>query len=238
MTLAAPTASARLWNAMPGWGIAADLLPPEVVAARRVRALRRWVVVALALVVVLGVAGYVFGLLQKRHANSDLTSAQAATAQLIAQQQKYAPAIHVQDQVGQVRGELTTLMTSDVDFDRMIRAIVGRMPAGASIASLNMTVDGAETSTSPGSDIGGGVLDTSGLAHVGGIALTGSARSMTDIAAYVNGLAAVPGVVAVYPTSEQASANGSQFQIQVTLTDQVLSHRFDVSASQAPTGGH
>ena len=39
MTMTSPPV--QLWSAMPGWGIAADLTPPEIINARQLKLLRK-----------------------------------------------------------------------------------------------------------------------------------------------------------------------------------------------------
>ena len=41
MTAAIATSGQQLWSTMPGWGIVADLTPPELIASRRLRLLRK-----------------------------------------------------------------------------------------------------------------------------------------------------------------------------------------------------
>ena len=45
---------------MPGWGIVADLTPPELIAARGLRVLRKRIVAALVVIVLLCAGGYVW----------------------------------------------------------------------------------------------------------------------------------------------------------------------------------
>ena len=59
---------------------------------------------------------------------------------------------------------------------------------------------------------------------------------MPEIAAFVNSLGTVPGIVGVFPTSQQANGATLQYTIQLTLTDKLFTHRYDVAAT-APTGG-
>ena len=47
------------WNGMPGWGIVADLTPPELIASRHLKVLRKWIVLGLVVLVLACVAGYV-----------------------------------------------------------------------------------------------------------------------------------------------------------------------------------
>ena len=63
--LAAPE---RLWVMAAGWGIAADLTPPEIVSARRLSRLRRWIAIALAGLAVLVAGGYGLAMIENNTA--------------------------------------------------------------------------------------------------------------------------------------------------------------------------
>ena len=52
-TMATPQ---QIWNTMPGWGIVADLTPPELIATRRLRLLRKLLAAGLSVLLVLLVA--------------------------------------------------------------------------------------------------------------------------------------------------------------------------------------
>jgi Tfp pilus assembly protein PilN len=248
MTLTAPPlpeTTAQLWSTMPGWGITANLLPPEVIAGRRLAVIRKVIVFVLAAVVVLAAGGYVYAFFQQRSAHSDLSAEQAKTASLMADQQKYGQVVTLTGTITSIKGQLATLMADDVDTVRLIDAVTARLPHGAQVTQLQLNLDAADQQTatsgsSSGSTAtqGGGALDTSGQPHIGSLTVTGTANSMSDIAAFLNQLATLNGVVGVYPTSQgkNASGPGTQFTIQMTLTDELLTHRYDQTAATVPGG--
>ena len=64
--MARPGNGDTLWASMPGWGIVADLTPPELVESRRLKALRKLIAVCLgAVVLLLRAAGYALRLRQE-----------------------------------------------------------------------------------------------------------------------------------------------------------------------------
>ena len=67
-----------------------NLLPPEVRAARGLRNLKRWLAMALVLVLVLCAAVFALAKFTKMAADDDLASAQSETQRLQKEQQKYA----------------------------------------------------------------------------------------------------------------------------------------------------
>lgn len=238
MTLTAPPAT-QMWSSMPGWGITANLLPPEVVAARRLGVIRKMIVAAMILVVVLGGAGYGYALLQQHSAHGDLSAEQAKTTALLAEQRSYAEVVALSGTIDQIKTELSTLMAGDVDAGKLVDAIVARLPNGASITQLQATIaqDLGQTNSSSSSGTGVGVLDTSGRTHIGSVSVTGTVKSMQDGAAFATQLATIPGVVDVYPTSQTNNSGTIQVTIQMILTDELLTHRFDATPADASTTG-
>lgn len=233
MTLTAPPAS-QLWSTMPGWGITSNLLPPELIAARRLRVVRKMIVAALVLVVALGAAGYGYGMYQQSGAQSALSAEQARTAQLLVQQQKYQEVVTISGSIAQIKGQLATLMTGDVDVAKLVGVVAARQPHGGSITQLQATV--VSDPTQPSTDSGASVFDSSGQTHIGTMSITGTARNMPEVAAFVNQLGKAPGIVGVFPTSQTTSTHAVQYTIQLTLTDKLLTHRFD-AVTTTPTGG-
>ena len=58
MTATAP-APVQLWSTMPGWGIAADLTPPELINSRALKTMRKWLGAGLVVLLLACVGGYV-----------------------------------------------------------------------------------------------------------------------------------------------------------------------------------
>ena len=230
----------ELWRTMPGWGITANLLPPEIVAARRARVLRKVVIFVLAGVLVLGAAGYFLAYKQKQDASSELTAAQDRTAELHLQQQKYDEVVQIGDEVAEVRSKIGTLFGTDVNFPKLLNELVAKAPRGGQITQLAVALQGGPTvsgqsTTSSQPPV---ALDPSGQMPAGSVTITGTAGSMSDVAAYVNALAGVPGVIYVYPTSQQTDDTGVlTYALALTLTDQVYSHKYD-ELNVPATGGN
>lgn len=248
MTLTAPPvpeSTAQLWSTMPGWGITANLLPPEVIAGRRLTVIRKIIGGVLAAVVVMGGAGYAYAFIEQRSAESDLSAEQAKTTSLMDEQRKYGEVVTLTGAIAGIDAQLATLMASDVDTTKLVDALAARLPHGAAITQLQLNLDaaGEQTASTPTSSStasqGGGALDTSGQTHIGSLTVTGTAASMADIASFMNQLGTLPGVVGVYPTSQgkNASGPGAQFTIQMTLTDELFTHRYDNTTAATAPGG-
>jgi Tfp pilus assembly protein PilN len=224
---------ARCWAGMPGWGIAADLTPPEVLTARRAKAVRRLVLVALTGVLVLCAGVSVLGFRHTASAAGALHSEQARSASLRAQQQRYADVIRVQGTLGSVRGQLATLLAGDVDFGALAAAVDGARPAAVRLSQVTAVLTPTTGVGVPATPSGLGSLDNSGRQHLGSLTITGTASSISGIARYTDRLGRVRGAVAADPVSEQRTAGGVQFTIELTLTDSLLTGHYAVGR----TGG-
>lgn len=247
MTITAPPTKApaeQLWNTMPGWGIAANLLPPEVITARRIAVIRKMIVAGLIAVVALAVMGYGYAFLQQRDARSQLTAEQQKTTALHASQQQYSQVVVLSGSITQLKTQLASLMAADVDTTKLVDNVAAQLPPKSTITQLQLDLpaaaaqSGTSSASSSSSSQGGSALDTSGQSHVGSLTVTGSTGALSEVAGYVNALAKLPGVVSVYPTSQGTGSGtkGVQFTINLTLTDDLLTHRYDDTSLPAIGG--
>ena len=217
-----------LWSTMPGWGIVANLLPPEVVSARRIHAIRKRMMFVLMAVVILAVAGYGFAFWKAQGAQNSLSAEQSRTTTLQAQQHRYAAVTQIHTDVAQVNTQLGKLMSGDVDVPSLISQMSAKLPPGMVLTQVTVNLSGPSQQGAVAA--GAPSLDTSGSKHVGNVSLSGSSAHIADVATFVDALGALPGVVDVTPTSNTATtdkASGSKFSIQLNLTDAVLTHGFD-----------
>jgi hypothetical protein len=226
----------ELWNTMPGWGIVANLIPPEVLQARRVRAIRKLVAYALCVLVLLAALGYSYAFYRNQEAADTLAAEQGRTSQLLAEQKRYADVTLLQGSVAGVQTELTKLLARDVDMSALTASILRQLPAGASVSQLAVTM--AATAGRPATtnvSAGAGSLDTSGRTHIGLVTLTGQASRVADVSTLVDRLSALPGFLDPYPTSNTTNDKGTLFTIQFAIDDRLLSHRYDTPSK---TGGN
>lgn len=216
----------ELWNTMPGWGIVANLTPPELLAARKLRVIRKLLAVGLVLMLVIGAAGYTYAAIQRSAASGDLASEQARTAALQVQQRKYSGVVQIQGTITQVQSELAGLLKNDVDFEALLGQIRSRLPAGMTVGQLSVVLDNGAVSSATG---GGAALDASGLTHIGTVTLSGTGTRLSDVSTYVDKLKTITGVVEPYPASNQSADAGVQYSVQLTLTDELLTHAHDLN---------
>jgi hypothetical protein len=111
---------------------------------------------------------------------------------------------------------------------RTVTAINRALPGSMTIQAISMTF------TPGGSVDGAGSLDTSGHPSIGSVSITGAARTLDDLPAFVDRLAAIRGVVDVLPSSNVLGDRTAQYSVSLTLTDQLYTHRFDVAEDDKP----
>jgi hypothetical protein len=226
MTAVMQQTNQQLWSSMPGWGIVADLTPPELIASRRLRVIRK--LIALAAIVLLLLCGLTYGYayLQSQSASHALAAETNRTTSLQAEQQRFSEVTRLQTSLNQVQTQLSRLLGGDVSIAPLVADLRGNLRPGMTIAQVSVNISGPGAAAAAS----GNTLDTSGRPHIGTMSLTGTAVKLTDVAAFVDKLAALPGFVDVVAPSSQQSTSGVQYSITASFTDQVLSHQFDLKS--------
>ncbi len=233
--MTAPTRPTELWNAMPGWGIAADLTPPELINSRQLELLRR--ILAILLVVVLVIVAGAYLVVRHRNSNAEdaLAKAQLHTTQLQAQANKYSGITRIQGTTAQVQNQIAALMASDVDLPSFLGKLRSNLPASMLIKQETLTIStaavaGGTASTGAAAPTGTG-LDTSGLATIGSLTMNGTGKKLNDLADYVDKLKGLTGVTNVLPVSNSDENKIEQFSITLSLTSALLSHRYTATTT-------
>jgi hypothetical protein len=220
----------ELWNAMPGWGIVADLTPPELTNSRQLKVLRKLLATALVALLVLCLAGYVLASRKQSAAASALASVQARTTLLTSDAGTYAGITRIQGTMKEVQTKIATLMGGDVDLATLIARIRSSLPTTMTIKQESITLSLAAVASAGAANSASGGLDTSGRAHIGTISLSGTGRTLDDLSAFVDTLTVIPGVVDVMPVSNVTDKTGMTYGVSLNLTDALLSHHFDVAS--------
>lgn len=221
-----PAAAVRLplWTIVPGWGIAADLTPPEVVKVRQLRVLRRWI--AIGLVMLLLVCSGIFYLVLRDNDDvaADLAAVSDQTRQLQADARRYTDVVSIQNQVRTIDGEVAEVMAADVDLVALMNEFQNGLPATMTITQQSIII-----ATSGVAATGS---DASGAATIGTVSMSGTGQTVDDLPDYIDRLQAIPGVVDVVPLAnalDGEEGTGTQFSLSLSLTDALLSHRFDTA---------
>lgn len=227
-------APAPLPPQMPGWHIVTDLTPPELIEARRVKVIRFIVVMVVGLVLVACVGGFFYARSQANLAQQDVTSEQAITASLQQTQRSYSGITALQGSITGINSQIAALMAADVDVPKLLADLQTALPTGMTINQIDIEITASKTSTTgggSGSAGGPGSLDASGAAHIGTITVGGTGTKLADLATYIDRLAKVDGIFDPFPLTNQATAAGTTYTLQLTLTDALLTNRY------ATTGG-
>ncbi len=226
MTTMAPVTAGptEIWSSMPGWGIVADLTPPELIEARRLKVLRRLILSGLIVLLVACLGIYAVAKLGNASAQSALNSEQAKTAALNQTEHQYAGVTQIQSDTDTINGQLATVLATDVDLQPVLTQIRKALPASMDIKSLSLTL----TPTTGTSALTGG-LDTSGHPVIGSVTIQGDSTTFQAISAYVDALSRTAGIVNVLPTSAQGNKLTITYNITLNLVDTLYSHRFDVT---------
>lgn len=220
---------AGLWQTRPGWGIAVDLTPVEIVNTRKVRSLKKMIVAALGLVLVLCVGATARTFLDKADAQDSYDAAQATTADLEAQAAKYADITAMQTAITQVGTQVATLMANDIDFVNLMARIRTALPPGVTINNVSIAL-AQQAATDPAADPAAAAVP--GTTVVGTITLSGSGGAIKDLATYVANLIRLKGVVDVVPTSTTKTETGMDYSLTMNITDTLFTHRFDPVAAK------
>ena len=203
-----------------------NLLPPEVRAARGLRATKRWLVISLVITFAVCVGAYGLALVSGATAAAELATAQDETARLQAEQSKYAEVPQVLGALSQTQDARRVGMSTDVAWRSYVDAIQAVLPADVSLETYAVTV--ATPMAAPG-------LPTDPLQSpsIGQIQFTGRSSTVPDSAAWLDALNSIPGFAdATVSSVAVAGDEGGDYYTTtstVQVTDLAYSHRFDVT---------
>jgi Tfp pilus assembly protein PilN len=234
-----PTPAAAAPAVLRAVGVFANLLPDEVVASRRARVVKRYVLLGLAATLFLLVTGFGLAWWQTQRAQGDLSAAQDQASALQHRQREFQPLVTAQGQSAQIESSLGKLMVGDLQWMHLLDTIRASATRGISITSLTGTVTvGAAVPPggTPGTSDGLDVLNRTGQLQVGTMTISGTAVDKNTVAAFVDTLGKMPGLAAAFPASVTSTNGKLTFSVQVILTSDALGGRF--TPKPATTGGH
>jgi len=232
ITLDRPT---QTWATRPGWGIAVDLTPGEVVQARNVKIHQRLIGLALLVLVAL-VAGVVLLVQDARSsAEDDYANAQLKTTQLTAETQQYAVLTTMQRIIDDTATQASTLMAQDVDFVNLMARIRTALPPELELTTATVTLSPPVQAAAPAADGTTAPVPT-GPQIIGSVTLAGTGGKIRQVTPFVSVLNHLRGVVDVIPTSIGKSEDGINFTLTMNITDELYTHRYDVAPAAAQGG--
>jgi Tfp pilus assembly protein PilN len=202
-----------------------NLLPPEIAAAQRLRAVQAGLGVGVlaSLVVVGGLFVAASG--QEHSAQSDLDTAKAKGTSLQAEQAKYADVPKVYAEVEARQAQLTQAMGQEIRWSYFLNDLSLRTPAKVWLSNL------AVTETVDATAVQSATLGTTyGTPGIGTITFTGHGYTHNDVAAWLRALGQQPGLANPYFTRSDQEAVGDQssvtFDSQAVITAKALSGRY------------
>jgi hypothetical protein len=234
ITLDRPTST---WATRPGWGIAVDLTPGEVVQARHVKVHKR--LIGLALLVLLALVVGVVLVVQdaKSTAQGSYDNAQLRTTQLTAETQQFTVLTTMQRVIDQTTAQTATLMGQDVDFVNLMARIRAALPPELELGTATVIMSPpvqapvAAEGTTPTP-----VPVPTGPQIIGSVTLSGTGGKIRQVSPFVSVLNHLRGVVDVIPTSIGKTDDGIQFTLTLNITDELYTHRYDTAPSADQAG--
>ncbi|MFI7598754.1 PilN domain-containing protein [Actinoplanes sp. NPDC049681] len=205
--------------------ISASLLPEEIVAGRRARRVRTWVIVIVIIVAGLCGAWIVAANRDKQAADEDLTAATTEVAKLQRAQDKYATVVQLRNETDLLKGQLKSTMANDLDWADLLTMLrTTGDPVNIDVTGINGSVDDAEEGSKSSS--AGTLPSTSESDTIGSVTVTGTAPDKQAVAAYVDALAQQTKIANPYVTSVTTSSDKVSFSLSVDITRNALCGRF------------
>jgi hypothetical protein len=214
--------------------ISADLLPEEIVAGRRARRSRGWVVLALVVVVALLAGWYVWAGREVSAANDDLSRVTRQATDLQKRQTKYREVVDVQNQATTITKELKALLATDLQWANLLDTLRSTgAKSGVSVLGVNAALD--EKAGNSGATAS--LPSSTKSAKVGIVTITGSAPDKPSIAKYVDALSHLTPVANPYLTtatkSDTPGEQAWQFNVTVDITSATLCGRFTTKCANS-----
>ena len=213
--------------------IAANLLPPEIVDARRLRRIRRSVLAGLMAVSLCVASWYGVATYHTERARSALNAVNDEVQRQLVQQRTFAEVINIQSESTAIRSQLGVLLGSDLRWSVLLVALRGAATDGVALLS----VFGVTASQATG---GGPVAQLPSVAKgkvIGTLTITASAPSQSVAAGYVDALGRIEGLAGPLLGDATVLDGVLQFTVRVDITDASLGGRYATTPASTGTGG-
>lgn len=231
---------ATAWQGHPGWGIAVDLTPREVLVSRRLRVHQRLIGLALVLVLLACAGVSLLVLAERSTAQRDYDRELARTGQLAAEAEQYAVITTMQSVTAQVQATLATVLVQDLDFVNLMAFVSAARPPGLSVTSEAVLLsppvvvpeavpaapDAAPDAAADPAVPATPAVPAAAPVIVGSVTISGSGPDISLINPFVTRLNRIRGVVDVVPTSVTQSETGMDYTITLNITDELYTGRF------------
>lgn len=214
--------------------ISADLLPGEIVAARRARRARTAALATLVLAVALLGGWYGYAHHQVRLAGADLADITGEATTLQRGQSRYQDVVDVQNQTKTISKQLNTLLADDLPWASLLTTVrdtgtSSGVAVQGVIGALNRTTNGAAPAAR------GTLPSASGVTAIGTLTVTGTGPDKPSIAKYVDALGSLTTVANPYLTNATQNNDAVTFSITLDITAAARCGRFTTACTV--TGG-
>jgi hypothetical protein len=207
--------------------IAANLLPVEITDARREHKLR-WIVAGLLLVVVVALGLWdVAARMQTSDQQATLKATQSQVDSLAKSKLQYADLSNIKSEDATISQQLTKLMHQDVGWYKLVPTLRSTaQTAGVSLTNINATLSSATAAAAAAPASGAANAPGVTANQVGTITIVGVTPDKPQIAAYLQQLAAIPGLSNPFLTTLSAQGGQYQFSLTVSFTSSLFSGRY------------
>jgi Tfp pilus assembly protein PilN len=198
-----------------------NLLPREILQARRLAGLKRVLAGAVVAVVLLCVGGTVWARAGASAAQDDLDAVHARGDQLRAEQDRYAAVPRLVNLIQAAGTARERAMSQDVLWYGFLSDLSVTTPKGITLTGLQVSLDKPTPVTDP--------LVPTGL---GTVTFTGTASHIPDVAAWLDAVAHIHGVdgSSLQSVTRDDGDGTLKFSTTVQVTSKALTHRYDRKA--------
>jgi hypothetical protein len=200
------------------------LLPPQVLARKKGRALRRRLGVGLIAVIILVVLGIGLASLSLASSQSALLTAQQESSSILQEQAKYGDVLKVKADAATIQSGQKQATAQEILWQPFISSFEATLPADASITTLSASIDSPFAVAPP-------VTVPLEGPRVATVTAT-LAMDQSDIAGWLDTLPALKGFVDVTPNSVTLVPDADNYAVSITLhlSKDALADRFTKDA--------
>jgi Tfp pilus assembly protein PilN len=194
-----------------------SLLPPEVHARGRARAVRRRIVFALIGVVALVVVAAGLATVSLIGAQSGLLNAQNTASSLAGQQAKFGIVTQVQSDITAIKAAQISVMQPEVEWRPYIKELQGTLSDGMTITGVNASLDLVSATPTAAVPLQG--------PHIATLKVTVTSPQ-NSISSWLNRLPTLKGFVDATPGSVTKADGIYQVNVTIHVSDAALANRF------------
>jgi Tfp pilus assembly protein PilN len=206
-----------------------DLLPTEIVVARRFRRVQNGLSGLVVLSVLIVVCLFVLASQDASKAHKSLAAEQATDQTLQAQTVQYAEVPRINDEVAAADADLSTATAQEVRWSFYLNDLSLRIPSGVWLTDMTMGQDvGADVNAAPPEPGTFAALPD----RIGEITFTGKALSHDDVARWLESLAKQKGYQVPYFTAATKAEVGGRQIVEFTSTVEVTNDALSLRAQQ------